>query len=249
MDEHQVPPRPNVEATMDEHQFDVASADPKHKSPSFKIVWRGFDQEQVRAHLRLVGQRVSDLESQLRSALHEVENLKQLPIDLEHARMDLQQARREIEELQQARDSVPAEGNPFEGVAEHVMELVREFDRDVELLRRRAEYESTSIVAEARTQAATTRIEALEAEKEARAQAERLLTEARDEAAHVRAQLEPLREWTLSQAQAIRDRMRSSLLEFEAVMPGGSDDSVIVVEEAQEGQLAPGDGPGTRRGV
>jgi hypothetical protein len=40
--------------------------------------------------------------------------------------------------------------------------------------------------------------------------------------------------------------MRSSLLEFEAVMPGGSDEPVIIVEEAQEGQLAPGDGPGTR---
>jgi cell division septum initiation protein DivIVA len=234
---------------MDEHQLGIASADPNRTAPPFKIVLRGFDQEQVRAHLRLVGERVSDLESRLGRALRDVEDLKRSRIDLEQARLDLQQARREVEELQQARDSVPADDDPFEGIAEHVMELVREFDRDVELLRRRAEFESTSIVAEARTQAAKTRIEALEGEKEARAQAERLLTEARDEAANVRAQLEPLREWTLSQAQAIRDRMRSSLLEFEAVMPGGSDEPVIVVEAAQEGQLAPGDGPATRRGL
>jgi chromosome segregation ATPase len=235
---------------MDEHKLEIASADPNLTAPPFKIVRRGFDQKQVGAHLRLVGGRVSDLESRLGSALREVEVLKQSRIDLDQARIDLQQARREVEELQQTRDSVPAEGDSFQGVAEHVMELVREFDRDVELLRRRAEFESTSIVAEARTKAAQTRIEALEGEKEARAQAERLLTEARDEAAHVRAELEPLREWTLSQAQAIRDRMRSSLLELEAVMPGGLDEPVIVVEEAQEERhLAPEDGPGIRRGV
>jgi chromosome segregation ATPase len=238
---------------MDEHQLGISSGDPNRTAPPFKIVRRGFDQEQVRTHLRMVGERVSNLESRLNSALRDVEDLKrsridleQSRIDLEQTRVDLQQARREVEELQQARDSAPAHGDPFEGIAEHVMELVREFDRDVELLRRRAEFESTSIVADARTQAAKTRIEALEEEKEARAQAERLLTEARDEAANVRAQLEPLREWTLSQAQAIRDRMRSSLLELEAVMPSGSDEPVIVVEEVQEGQLAPGDGPGTR---
>ena len=73
----------------------------------------------------------------------------------------------------------------------------------------------------------------------------------------MRAQLAPLREWTLSQAQAIRDRMRVSLLELETVMPSESDEEpVILVGEAREGhleesqkeQLLPGDGPGPRRG-
>ena len=48
------------------------------------------------------------------------------------------------------------------------------------------------------------------------------------------------RELTLSEAQAIRDRMRISLLELEAVMPTGSDeDPVIVVGEALEERQPP----------
>ena len=75
------------------------------------------------------------------------------------------------------------------------------------------------------------------AEREARALIERLLSEAQDEAANIRAEMAPLRDWTLSQAQAIRDRMRISLLELEAVMPSEPDeDPVIVLGEARESQ-------------
>jgi hypothetical protein len=66
-------------------------------------------------------------------------------------------------------------------------------------------------------------------------------SEAREEGANVKAELAPLREWTVSQAQAIRERMRTSLLELDAVMAEGSDqEPVIVVSEAQEDQ--PGEG-------
>ncbi|MDP9299897.1 MAG: hypothetical protein M3P43_03230 [Actinomycetota bacterium] len=192
---------------------------------------RGFDQEQVLAHLRLVRARVSDLESRLNRAQRDLK-------DLEQARIDLEQARGEVEELKRERDVVSAaDRDPYEGVSEHVMELVRGFDRDVERARGRAELVASGIVAEARTDAAKKRIEALVAEREARALVERLLTEAQDEAANIRAEMAPVRDWTLSQAQAIRDRMRISLLELEAVMPSGSaEDPVIVVGEALEGQ-------------
>ena len=82
-------------------------------------------------------------------------------------------------------------------------------------------------------------MEALAAEEVARTHVERLLADAQDEAANVRAELAPLRKkWTLSQAQAIRDRMRVSLLELETVMPSESDEEpVIVVGEAREGAL------------
>jgi hypothetical protein len=74
----------------------------------------------------------------------------------------------------------------------------------------------------------------------------------------VKAQLAPLREWTMSQAQAIRERMRSSLLELDAVMAEGSDEEpVIVVGEAQgdqpegtrEDHAVPGDSASLRRGM
>ncbi|HEY6651281.1 MAG TPA: hypothetical protein VI364_03190, partial [Actinomycetota bacterium] len=127
-----------------------------------------------------------------------------------------------------------------------------------ELLRGKADLESRRLIAEARTDAANKRIEAMEAEKETRALAERVLKEARDEAANVKAQLAPLREWTMSQAQAIRERMRSSLLELDAVMVEGADqEPVIMLGEAKEGQpgetreehAVPGDGPSLRRGM
>jgi cell division septum initiation protein DivIVA len=224
------------------------SLDPSRTVPSFQVVRRGFDQEQVLAHLRLVRARVTDLESRLNRALRDLKDLEQARTDLEQARTDLEQARidlersrGEVEELQRERDVVPAaDRDPYEGVSEHVMELVRGFDRDVERSKGRAELVASGIVAEARTEAARKRIEALAAEREARAQAERLLNEAQEEAANLRAEMAPLREWTLSQAQAIRDRMRMSLLELEAVMPSGSDeDPVIVVGEALEERKPP----------
>ncbi len=216
---------------MDANQRSLRWPDPSHTVPSFDVVRRGFDQEQVLAHLRLVRARVSDLESRLNRAQRDLK-------DLEQARIDLEQARGEVEELKRERDVVSAaDRDPYEGVSEHVMELVRGFDRDVERARGRAELVASGIVAEARTDAAKKRIEALVAEREARALVERLLTEAQDEAANIRAEMAPVRDWTLSQAQAIRDRMRISLLELEAVMPSGSaEDPVIVVGEALEGQ-------------
>jgi len=224
--------------TMEMSQRSLRSADPSRTVPSFKVVRRGFDQEQVLAHLRLVRARVSDLENRLDRAQHDLKELEQAKSDLEKAKSDLEKAHAEVEEVQGERDSTSAgDRDPYEGVPEHVMELVRAFDRDVERSRGRAELLASGIVAEARTEAAKKRIEALEAEREAREHVERLLSEAQDEAANIRTQIAPLREMTLAQAQAIRDRMRMSLLELEAVMPSESDEEpVIVVGEAMEGQ-------------
>jgi chromosome segregation ATPase len=218
-------------------------------------VRKGLDQEQVLDHLRLVGQRVSDLESRLDRAQRD---LQQARVGLEQSQSDRDQALRKVEELRQEIDSSPTPHDPYEGISEHVLQLVREFDRDVELLRGKADLESRRLVAEARTDAANKRIEAMEEEKEARGLAERLLKEAREEAANVKAELAPLREWTVSQAQAIRERMRTSLLELDAVMAEGSDEEpVIVVGEAHESQpgetredqTVPGDSPSLRQGM
>jgi chromosome segregation ATPase len=245
MDQPQPQPRPNLPPT-----------DPIRTAPSFRVVRKGFDQEQVLGHVRLVGQRVSDLESRLDRAQRDLEQAR---VELEQSQRDGDQARGKIQELQQKIDSSPTpQRDPYEGISEHVLQLVREFDRDVELLREKANLESRRLVAEARTDAANKRIEVIEAEKEARALAERLLKEARDEAANVKAQLAPLREWTMSQAQAIRERMRTSLLELDAVMAEGSEqEPVIVVGDAQEDQpgdtrqdhVVPGDSPSLRQGM
>ncbi len=225
---------------MDVTQRSLPSLDPSRTVPSFKVVRRGFDQEEVLAHLRLVRARLSDLETRLDRAQHDLKGLEQARTDLEQARNDLQRSRAEVEGLQRNRDPVAGARDPYEGVSKHLMELIHAFDREVERSRGRAELVSSGIVAEARTEAAKKRIEALVAEREARAQIERLLGEAQDEAAMIRAEMAPLRDWTLSQAQAIRDRMRISLLELEAVMPSEPDeDPVIVLGEVRESQPPP----------
>ena len=145
---------------MDVNQRSLRSLDPSRTVPSFKVVRRGFDQEEVLAHLRLVRARLSDLESRLDRAQHDLKGLEQARTDLEQAKNDLERSRAEIEELRQERDSNPADRDPYEGVSEHVMELIRAFDREVERSRGRAELVASGIVAEARTEAAKKRIEA-----------------------------------------------------------------------------------------
>ena len=202
--------------------------------PSFEVVRKGFNREQVLVHLRLLGERVSELETRLDRAKRD---LRSAQIELARTENERDEARRKADDLQ-ARVDDPAAGDrePY-AVSTHMMELAREFDRDVDLLRTKADLEAKRVVAEARTDAANRRIEAVGALKEARAKAERLLQEARDDAAEVRAQVAPLRELTISQAEALRDRMRTSLLELEALMAVRSgDEPVIVVGEAQEEQ-------------
>ncbi len=191
----------------------------------FDVVRRGYNREQVLEHLGRAEERAVELESRLEKAL----------IQLAETRRELVEARRVPEP--------PAARDPFEGLSEHLLQLVRAFDGDVERLRRRAELEATGIVAEARTEAARMRLEAQREEGQARARVAQLLGDAEREAESVRAQLAPLRELTLSQARAIRDRMRISLLELDAILPNEPAEQVIVLDEAVETPAPPPDPP------
>jgi cell division septum initiation protein DivIVA len=200
-------------------------------APQFTVVRRGFARDQVLERLRQADARTAELQDRLEQAL-----------------IDLAESRRELHELRREHAAAAgAEHDPYEGVSEHVMELVRAFDREVERLRRRAEFEATGVVAEARMEAARIRLEAQGAEERARAQVERLLGDARQEAERVRAQLAPLRELALNQARAIRDRMRLSLVELDAILPEQEDEQavepVIVLDEASDAPAPPLDVP------
>lgn len=99
--------------------------------PAFRTVRRGFDPEEVRAHLDRVANEVRDLESRLRQR-----------------EADLQQARGE-------RDTAGdvATPDPYNGVSTHVADLLRGFDHDVERLRVKSAAEAERIQTEARVQA------------------------------------------------------------------------------------------------
>jgi hypothetical protein len=190
----------------------------------FDVVRRGYDREQVLEHLGRAEERAAELESRLEEAL-----------------IQLAETRRELMEARRAPEPSVADRDPFEGVSEHLLEVIRAFDDDVARLRRRAELEATGIVADARTEAARMRLDAQGEEERARARAEELLGEAEREAESIRAQLAPLRELTLSQARAIRDRMRISLIELDAVLPAELEPQVIVLEEPVETPAPPPD--------
>jgi hypothetical protein len=216
----------------DEQPDSTPSTEAVRPSPPFRVVRRGFDRAQVLEHVRRADERVAELEHRLEQAL-----------------VELADAQWQLGALKREREGAPsAERDPYEGVSEHVMELVRAFDREKELLRRRAELEATGLVAEARTEAARMRLEIQGAEERAHAQIQHLLAEAEEEAERVRAELAPLRELALSQARAIRDRMRLSLLELDAILPpepaeAPAPNEVIVLEEASEAPAPPVDLP------
>ena len=236
------------------------------QEPAFGVVRKGFDRGQVREHWRRTEEHVADLESRLGHALREIAEAQrdlgrarqehaQARLEAEGARRELEQVREELhrvrselEEARRERQTEPAEAHdPFEVVSDHVMDLVRGFDRDIERVRTKAQLEASSIVAEARTEAAKARLAVRREEQAARAESDRILAEAKQEAASVRAELGPLREVTLSQAQAVRDRLRVSLVELEGLMAeeaegveeagGMADDRAIVLDEAEEREL------------
>jgi len=233
--------------------MEMPKADPGYarqgaKAP-FEVVRKGFRREQVLAYLHLVEERISDLETRLDQTKRD---LRQAHADLERTEHERDEARRRLGELEATDEGSSVVGEIPAGVSQQVMELVQNFDRDVDLLRTKADLEARRIVAEARTEAANKRIEGVGALREAREQADRLLQQAREEAADVRAHLRPLRELALSEAEALRDRMKTSLLELEAAMGVVSrDDPLIVLGEAQEqhpaeapnGQSFPDDTP------
>jgi hypothetical protein len=189
------------------------SGDRDRSAPRFEVVRHGFDPDQVLEHLRGMDQRQRDLERRLRAAID-----------------DLAEARRATEA------AAADQPGSIEAASARVMELIRGFEQETERQRRRAELEATGIVAEARTDAARARMEAQAVEEEARNRSRRVLEEAEQEAARVRAELAPLRETTLREFRAIRDRMRISLQELDAVLPDDADRRVIVIDE---GALAP----------
>jgi cell division septum initiation protein DivIVA len=185
--------------------------------PTFEVVRRGFDQEQVLAHVRRGEERIHELEARLARAINE-----------------LAEAREQLEKVSAAGK------DPLEGVSQHVVDLVRGFDEEIERQRRVVELESTGMLAEARTEAARLRMDAQGVADQARGQADRTVREAREEAASVRAEVTALRETTLGRVRELRDGMRSSLEQLDAVLTDDEGEArVIVLGDASEGKVPP----------
>jgi hypothetical protein len=186
---------------------------PEDAAAPFDVVRRGFDREQVLEYLRTLGNHIRVLEARLAAGEpHE----GSVPGGLTSA------------------------ADPLDGVAEHVRELVEAFDREIDRQRRKAELETTVLLAEARTEAAQMRLDARTAEEEALAEAERILKVARADAETLQREAIVLRESTLADLREMRDHMRTSLFELESGLPDDADRGrVIVLEDPAKAPAPP----------
>ncbi|HZD79006.1 MAG TPA: hypothetical protein VE646_03045 [Actinomycetota bacterium] len=199
--------------------------------PSFDMVKRGFDPDQVLQYLRGVAQRVQALEDQIRGLERERE-----------------EAKRERDIALEAWET--ARKDPYEALAAHVAELVRHFDAEVEKLRGEAELEAARILSGAREEADRIRQQAGGAQAEARGQADHIRRQAREEAERIlgdakaqtdqiKSHLMTLHGSTLNELRIIRDHMRNSVREIDVILNGGQqqeEERVVVLGHAGEAE-------------
>lgn len=174
---------------------------PGAAEPIFRTVRRGFDPEQVLSYLRQLGERVQGLEVQLR------------------------QAQRDLEETRSRSASDPRDR--YAGVSEHVVDLLRGFEEEVDRARAKAEADAGRI------------------EAEARAKADLDVTQAREAAERIRADLESVRTTTSSELRAMREHMTNSLHEIDAALEGASSSEGVMVLHEAEPAPTPVPGPPT----
>jgi cell division septum initiation protein DivIVA len=185
----------------------------------FQQVRKGFDPDEVTAHLGRVAEHVADLETRIQDLESKLERQPPSP--------DAQAA------------------DPYEIVAARIADLVRTFDHDVERLRGDAQTEADRILREAKADAERTEREtqALRQQAEGEAsrvvsevtdQAERLLADARREAEEVVSGYRSHREALLHDLGQIGEWLTSTSSTLNAVLEGASREDVIVVEGGVE---------------
>lgn len=153
---------------------------------AFDKVWRGFAPDQVSQHLDRVAASVISLEARLRKTNSE-----------------LMDTRRERDRVKAALVA-SANRDPFEGVSQHLTQLVRSFDEQVDGLRRDAEAQAGDILTEVRTEGESilthARAEAERTIEEASTEADRMREQARAEAESIRAEAKMQEEQAQSRA-------------------------------------------------
>jgi cell division septum initiation protein DivIVA len=185
----------------------------------FQQVKKGFDPDEVTAHLGRVAEHMVDLETRIQELGAKLERQPALP--------DAQAA------------------DPYEIVAARIADLVRTFDQDVERLRSEAQTDADRILREAKAEAERSDREAQAVRQRADAdaarvvsevtdQAERLLADARREAEEVVSSYQSHREALMHDLGQIGEWLASTSSTLTAVLEGASTEDVIVVEGGVE---------------
>jgi cell division septum initiation protein DivIVA len=183
---------------------DVASM----REPTFKKAWRGYDREDVAAHLKRLMSRIRVLEH----------NAAEFESELEQMR-----------KTGGGNADGSASDESYEPLTQRLAIVLQAFDEDMQRLRTEAQAEADGFVEAAKADADRIRVDAQANAEAIRADAERASKEARDQADLLLSGLESRRSSLLVEIRALKDRMLEAA---SAIVPAASEaDDLVVVED------------------
>jgi DivIVA domain-containing protein len=183
---------------------------------------RGFDPDEVSAHLGRVAEHVADLESTIAELRNRLRERESAPPKDELARNEA-----------------------YQTTAARIADLMRTFDQDMERLRAQAEAETDARLSEARANAERIDAETEKIRAEAEAEATRVVREATEEAARIRAEAERSSNEALSGLETRRRLIVDNIRRIRAGL-GQTADALDELLGASEEDTIYVDGPNVR---
>lgn len=183
---------------------DVASM----SEPTFKKAWRGYDPDEVSAHLKRLMSRIRVLE---------------------HSAAEFESELEQLRKTGGGDDDEAASDESHETLAERLAVVLQAFDEVMQRLRTEAQAEADEIVEVAKADADRIRVDAQANAEAVRADADRASKEARDQADLLLSGLESRRSSMLVEIRTLKDRMLEAA---RAIVPATSEaDDLVVVED------------------
>jgi vacuolar-type H+-ATPase subunit H len=167
----------------------------------FTLVRKGFDPDEVTAHLGRIAEQVAELESRIEGLQTELRRAQQLPAP------------------------------PYDEAASRVAELIRTFDQDIARMRADAESEADRIVREARAEAERVVAESDKLQYEAETERSRILVEAQRQAENVIGELSSRRTALLEDIGTIRRALLDSVARLDPVLGVTEGDVTVLEDE------------------
>lgn len=198
----------------------------------FATIRRGYDPEQVRDYLLMIGRQVETLEHELREA--------RLQAGGGH----------EVVKVPEPRE------DPYDRLALRVADVLRSCDEQSERILEDAREEAARTLSEARSEADRIRVDAQSRAEEARQAGTEVLQNATEEAALVLSTLSARRETLVEQLQIMQSRLIGAAQELETAIVGSEDDLEDSIDEPAgdaeailDESLFDGDGEGATEAV
>ena len=182
--------------------------------PTFKKAWRGFDPEEVSAHLKRLMGRIRVLEH----------NAAEFESELEQMRKE---AGRYADEA--------ASDEPYETLAQRLTIVLQAFDEVMQRLRSEAQAEADEIVELAKADADRIRVDAQANAEEVRGEAAREAQAARDQANELLSGLESRRSSLLTEISTLKHRMLEAA---RAMIPSSEGDDAADEVTISDGGVA-----------